>query len=196
MALDAVFPAASELVMLYAGALASGAFSSQHVVLFGHHITSPGWAYVTMALAGTLGYVVGAIVGWMIGRYGGLPFVERHGRLLHLGPDRLARAERWFDRHDDMAVLFGRVIPVIRSFISIPAGVVRMPLGRYTLLTIPGSAVWAFGIAGIGYALGANWETFHHDFRYAEYVVVLAIVALVAAAIIRHRRASRLTRRA
>ena len=188
MALDAVFPAASELVMLYAGALASGAFPSQHVVLFGHHITDPGWAYGTMALAGTLGYVVGAIIGWMIGRYGGRPFVERHGRLLHLGPDRLERAERWFDRHDDMAVLFGRVIPVIRSFISIPAGLFRMPLGRYTLLTIPGSAVWAFGIAGIGWALGSHYERFHRAFDIA---LVAGAVLLVLYLVLR-RRSSRL----
>ena len=188
MALDAVFPAASELVMLYAGALASGAFASQHVVLFGDRITTPGWAYVTMALAGTLGYVVGAIVGWMIGRYGGRPFVERHGRLLHLGPDRLERAERWFDRHDDMAVLFGRVIPVIRSFISIPAGLFRMPLGRYTLLTIPGSAVWAFGIAGIGWALGSHYERFHRAFDIA---LVAGAVLLVLYLVLR-RRSSRL----
>src|SRR6478609_954152 len=105
MAIDAVFPAASELVMVYAGALASGAFPSQHVVLFGHQIDSGGWAFVTMALAGTRGYLAGAIVGWWIGRRGGRPFVERHGRVLHLGPDRLARAERWFDRHDRWAVL-------------------------------------------------------------------------------------------
>ena len=80
MAIDAVFPAASELVMVYAGALASGAFASQHVVLFGHQIEPGGWAFLTMALAGTLGYIVGAIGGWAIGRYGGRPFVERHGR--------------------------------------------------------------------------------------------------------------------
>jgi len=70
MAIDAVFPAASELVMVYAGALASGAFASQHVVIFGHRIDSGGWAFVTMALAGTLGYLVGSIVGWLIGRSG------------------------------------------------------------------------------------------------------------------------------
>ena len=184
MALDAVFPAASELVMLYAGALASGAFASQHVVLFGDRIATPGWAYVTMAMAGTLGYVVGAIIGWMIGRYGGRPFVERHGRLLHLGPDRLARAEHWFDRHDDLAVLFGRVIPVIRSFISIPAGLFRMPLGRYTLLTIPGSAVWAFGIAGIGWALGSHYERFHRAFDIA---LVAGAVLLVLYLVLRQR---------
>jgi len=188
MALDAVFPAASELVMLYAGALASGAFASQHVVLFGHRVTTPAWAYVTMALAGTLGYVLGSIVGWVIGRYGGRPFVERHGTLLHLGPDRLARAERWFDRHDDMAVLIGRVIPVIRSFISIPAGLFRMPLGRYTLLTIPGSAVWAFGIAGVGWALGTHYERFHRAFD----IALVAGAVLLVLYIVLRRSSSRL----
>lgn len=196
MVIDAVFPAASEIVMVYAGAVAAGAFAGQNVVLFGHEIESNGWAYVAMATAGTLGYLTGSILGWGIGFYGGRPLIERRGRLLHLTPENVHRADAWFERFGDLTVLISRVTPVIRSFISIPAGVVRMPLGRYTLLTIPGSAVWAFGIAGIGYALGAKWETFHHDFRYAEYVVVLAIVALIAAAIVRHRRASRLTRRA
>jgi membrane protein DedA with SNARE-associated domain len=167
MALDAVFPAASELVMVYAGALASGAFAAQHVVLFGDRIESKGWAFVTMALAGTLGYVVGSIAGWGLGRYGGRPFVEEHGRLVHLGPGRLERAERWFDRHDPWAVLLGRVTPVVRSFVSIPAGVFRMPLGRYTLLTIPGSAAWAFAFAGIGWAFGSNYSRFHHAFDIA-----------------------------
>src|SRR3954471_4053282 len=109
MAIDAVFPAASELVMVYAGALASGAFASQHVVLFGHRIEPGGWAYVTMALAGTLGYLVGAIVGWWIGRAGGRPFAERHGRLLHLGPDRLERGEGRVERPQPWAGLPGRV---------------------------------------------------------------------------------------
>jgi membrane protein DedA with SNARE-associated domain len=167
MAIDAVFPAASELVMVYAGALASGAFPSQHVVLFGHQVDSGGWAYVTMALAGTLGYLVGSIAGWAIGDFGGRPFVERHGRLLHLGPGRLERAERWFDRHDRWAVLLGRVTPVVRSFVSIPAGVFRMPFGPYSLLTIPGAAAWAFAFAAIGYAFGSNYERFHHAFDIA-----------------------------
>ncbi|MET0201687.1 MAG: VTT domain-containing protein, partial [Gaiellaceae bacterium] len=112
MAIDAVFPAASELVMVYAGALASGAFASQQVVLFGHEIESGLGAYVTMSLSGTLGYLVGAIVGWAIGLYGGRPLVDNRGRLLHLGPERFDRAERWFDRHDRWAVLLGRVTPV------------------------------------------------------------------------------------
>jgi membrane protein DedA with SNARE-associated domain len=177
MAIDAVFPAASELVMVYAGALASGAFASQHVVLFGHRIDSGFWAFITMALAGTLGYLAGSIVGWWIGRRGGRPFVERHGRLLHLGPERLERAERWFDRHDRWAVLLGRITPVVRSFVSIPAGVFGMPFWPYVWLTAIGSAIWAFALAGIGYAFGSNYERFHHAFDLAL-VAGAALLAL------------------
>src|SRR4051794_28663214 len=162
MAIDAVFPAASELVMVYAGALASGAFASQHVVLFGHRIEPGGWAYVTIALAGTLGYLLGAVVGWWIGRAGGRPFAERHGRLLHLGPERLERAERWFERRDRWAVLLGRVTPVVRSFVSIPAGVFRMPFWQYLWPTAIGSAVWAFALAGIGSPSGSTSGAFPH----------------------------------
>jgi membrane protein DedA with SNARE-associated domain len=196
MLIDAVLPAASELVMVYAGALAAGAFAGQSVVLFGDSIESGLWAYVAMATAGTLGYLLGSVGGWAIGFYGGRPFLERRGRLVHLTPERLDHAENWFERYGDLAVLISRVTPVVRSFISIPAGVVRMPLGRYTVLTTPGSALWAFALAGIGWALGASWEEFHHQFRYAEYAVAAAIVIVVVAALVRHRRASRLGRRA
>jgi membrane protein DedA with SNARE-associated domain len=192
MAIDAVFPAASELVMVYAGALASGAFASQHVVLFGSRIDSPGWAFVTMALSGTLGYLAGSIGGWWIGRYGGRPFVEQHGRLFHLGGGRFERAERWFDRHDRWAVLLGRVTPVVRSFVSIPAGVFEMPFGRYTLLTIPGTAAWAFAFAGIGWAAGSNYEHFHHLFD----IGLVAGAGLVVLYLALRLASSRLKRRA
>jgi len=190
MAIDAVFPAASELVMVYAGALAAGAFAGQHVDLFGSRISSHVWAFVAMALAGTLGYLVGSVVGWAIGLYGGRPLLERHGRWFHLSPPKLDRAERWFDRWDDLAVLIGRVTPVIRSFISIPAGVFRMTFWRYSVLTLIGSAVWAFAIAGAGYAAGKSYERFHHDFSYVEYAVVALVLALVAYLIVRLRRSS------
>jgi len=188
MFVDAVLPAASELVMVYAGAVAAGAFAGQSVVLFGEPIESDFWAYVAMASAGALGYILGSIAGWTVGYYGGRPFIERRGRWLHVTPHTLERAEAWFDRFGDWAVAIGRVTPVVRSFIAIPAGVFRMPLGRYTLLTIPGSVVWAFGFAGAGWAAGSQWEDFHHSFRYAEYVVAGAILVLIAAGIWRHRR--------
>ena len=101
MLVDAVFPAASELVMVYAGALAAGAFAGQDVALFGDD-SSPGLRPTSpIALAGTIGYTLGSIAGWAIGVYGGRPFVERHGRWLHLDAEKLDRAERWFDRYGD-----------------------------------------------------------------------------------------------
>ena len=98
MLVDAVFPAASELVMVYAGAIASGAIAGQSVSLFGHDFESGLPAYLAMAIAGTLGYLVGAIIGWGAGDYLGRPWLERHGRWLHLNTEKLDRAERWFDR--------------------------------------------------------------------------------------------------
>jgi membrane protein DedA with SNARE-associated domain len=196
MAIDAVFPAASELVMVYGGALAAGAFAGQHVVVFGHRIDSHFWSYVVVSLAGTLGYLAGAIAGWAIGLYGGRPLLERRGRWLHLTPAKLERAERWFERWQDLAVLVGRVTPVIRSFISIPAGVFETPFVRYTVLTAIGSAIWAFAFAGIGWAAGRSYERFHHDFGFVEYAFVAAILILVAFLIYRRVRISRLGRRA
>ena len=193
MAVDAVFPAASELVMLYAGALASGAFSGQHVVLFGNQIHSHFWAYAAVSLAGTIGYTVGSLIGWGIGAYAGRPLLEERGRWFHLDQAKLARADRWFDRYGDAAVFLGRLTPVVRSFISIPAGVVRMPLGRFTVLTFLGSAVWCFGIAAAGWALGSSYERFHHDFAYLEYAVLAAVIGLAAWLILRWR-SSRLAR--
>jgi membrane protein DedA with SNARE-associated domain len=179
MALDAVFPAASELVMVYAGAVAAGAIEGASVTLFGQSISSDAWAFVAMALAGTIGYTVGSVIGWAIGIFGGRPLLERHGSWFHLGPERLERAERWFDRWGDWAVFLGRLTPVVRSFCSIPAGVLRMPLGRYTVLTLAGSALWCFGLAGIGYAIGSSWHNFHDGFRYVDYII-LGIVILLA----------------
>jgi membrane protein DedA with SNARE-associated domain len=192
MAIDAVLPAASELVMVYGGALAAGAFAGQQVTLFGEPIDSGFKSYLAIALAGTLGYLLGALGGWAIGLYGGRPYLERHGRWLHLSHERLARAERWFDRWEDWAVFVGRITPVVRSFVSIPAGVFRTPLGRYTVLTLAGSAIWAFGLAGIGWALGSNWETFHHAFRFADYLFVAGVLALAAYFVWRRKRSNRL----
>ena len=180
MAIDAVFPVASEVVMAYGGALAGGAFAGQHVSLFGADIHDGFRAYLAIAVAGTLGYLGGALVGWAIGDFGGRPLLEHRGRWFHLDADRLERAERWFSRWGDWAVLLGRVTPVVRSFISLPAGVFRAPLGRYVVLTLVGSAAWCFAIGGAGWALGSSWERFHRDFRFADYVVALAVVAFAA----------------
>jgi membrane protein DedA with SNARE-associated domain len=191
MLVDAVLPAASELVMVYGGALAAGAFSGQHVVLFGQRLDSGFESYVAIALAGTLGYTVGALGGWAIGLYGGRPLVERHGRWLRVDSEKIERAERWFARFGDAAAFIGRITPVVRSFVAIPAGIARMRLAPYTLFTFLGSAVWCFGLAGIGWALGSNWERFHHAFRFADYAVAALLVAAAAYLLVRARGRSR-----
>ncbi len=176
MLIDAVFPAASEPVMVYGGAVASGAFAGQDVALFGY-VFAPGLdAYLAIALAGTIGYAIGSAAGWALGDYGGRPYLERHGRWLHLDAARLDRAEAWFDRWGDWAVFLGRVTPVVRSFISIPAGVFRAPFGRYIVLTVVGSALWCFALAGAGWAAGSSWESFHHAFRYLDIAIAVAVV--------------------
>jgi membrane protein DedA with SNARE-associated domain len=183
MLVDAVLPAASELVMLYAGALAAGAVA-QDVTLFGAEIDSTGWGFVAMAGAGTIGYTLGSVLGWGIGIYGGRPYLERHGRWLHVTPAKLDRADAWFERYGDEAVFLARIVPVVRSFISIPAGIAEMPLGRYTLLTFLGTIPWCFGIAGAGLALGTGWERFHEAWRYADYAIVALLVAAVVYAVV------------
>jgi membrane protein DedA with SNARE-associated domain len=180
MLIDAVFPAASEVVMVYGGAVASGAFASQSISLFGHEFASGLPAYLAVAIAGTIGYLVGAIGGWALGDYLGRPWLERHGRWLHLNGENLDRAERWFDRWEEWAVFLGRITPVMRSFISIPAGVFRARFGPYVWLTLLGSALWCFGFAGAGWAAGASWESFHHAFRFVDYVVAVGVVIAVA----------------
>jgi membrane protein DedA with SNARE-associated domain len=177
MAVDAVLPAGGELVMLFAGALAAGAIA-------GHH----GPALAPVIGAGTLGYFLGSLAGWGVGRVGGRAFIERRGRWLHVGPERFARAERWFARYGGAFVLLGRLTPLVRSFVSIPAGVLEFPLARYVALSLAASFVWclAFGVAGD--ALGSHWDQVHHAFRYADYAAVAAVLA-VALVIVRRRRA-------
>jgi membrane protein DedA with SNARE-associated domain len=191
MAIDALLPAGGEIVMLFAGATAAGAVAVQPVSLFGAHLSSGLESYLVLALAGTIGYLVGSLVGWAIGRRGGRPLIERHGRWLHLSPANLARADDWFERFGGLAVFFGRLTPVVRSFVSIPAGAFGTPLAPYTVLTAAGSAIWCFGFAGAGWALGSSWESVHHAFRYADYAVVAAVLAALAAGVWKARERSR-----
>jgi membrane protein DedA with SNARE-associated domain len=171
MIVAAVLPAASELTMLYAGAVAAGAFPDAHVVLFGHEIESHGGAYVVMSLAGLLGNVVGAAGGWTIGRYAEV-WLERHGRFLHVTRERLDRAKRWFDRFGSVAVPAGFMTPGIRSFVAIPAGIGRVPFFRFLGLAAIGCAVFCFGLAGIGWAVGSNYDSVR---KYLDYFVIAAV---------------------
>ncbi|HEV2590805.1 MAG TPA: DedA family protein [Gaiellaceae bacterium] len=191
MAIDAVFPAASEAVMVYGGALASGALAHE-LHIFGWHATGLP-AYIAVVLAGVVGYQLGAIAGWWVGIRLGREFLERHGRWLHLSASKLDRSERWFDRWEGWAVFLGRITPVARSFISIPAGVFEVEPRRYNVLTLLGNAIWCVALAGVGWAIGANYKKFDHDFRYVEYAVVAGILAFAAYWFVRRRRTATIT---
>jgi membrane protein DedA with SNARE-associated domain len=187
MAVDAVLPAGGELVMLFAGALAAGAVSDGRLSLLGHTLSTGLESYLVLVAAGTLGYVAGAVVGWAIGVRGGRGLIDRHGGKLHLGPARFARAERWFARFGPASVFLGRLTPLVRSFVSIPAGVLRFPFWPYLALTFAASLLWAVAFAAAGWALGGNWEQVDHAFRYADYAVVLALAVIVVLALRRVR---------
>jgi membrane protein DedA with SNARE-associated domain len=192
MAVAAVFPAGSELVMIYAGALVA----SGHVVLFGHHLASGAGAYVAVVIAGVLGNVLGAAAGWAIGAYGGRPLLERHGRWLHVTPAKLDRAERLLERYELAAVPVGFAAPGLRSFVAIPAGIVRLPPARFLVLATAGITAFCFGLAGGGWALGSSYDRLHHDLRYAYVGIAVAVVAGLAYWAVRRRRSSRLAARA
>src|ERR671936_492398 len=155
MVIAAVLPAASELTMLYGGALAAGAFAHAHVNAFGHSVHSHAKAYVAVAVAGIAGNLVGALIGWSLGRFAEAG-LERRGRLLHVTPARLDRARRWFERFGGIAVPVGFMTPGIRSFVAIPAGIARMPLVRFFPLAMVGCTVLCFGLAGLRWQVGAS----------------------------------------
>ncbi len=183
----ALVPAASELVMVYAGAVAGGAFASAHVVLFGHRIDRPSWAYVTMAATGVIANTLGCLAGWGLGVYGGRPLLERYGRWLHVTPARVERAERWFDRFGVLAVPLGLTTPLVRSFVALPAGIARMPLRRFAPLALIGCIPFCFGLAAGGWALGSGYGRLHHDFNYVSIAIGVAVVALIGYLIVRKR---------
>ena len=187
MAVDALFPIGGELIMLYAGVIAAGVVRSAHPTLFGASIGHGAKAYVILALAGTVGSLAGSLVGWWLGRQGGRPLVDRHGRWLHVTPEKFARAERWFDRYGNLFLLVGRLTPLVRSFVSIPAGVLGAELIPFVTLTVVASLIWCFGFAAGGWALAGAWHSFDSSFRYVDYAVLGVCVALAAALLFRLR---------
>jgi membrane protein DedA with SNARE-associated domain len=179
---SACIPVPSEVVMLFAGfAVADPGQSASH-----HHLTMVG-----VVLAGLLGSMVGSWVAYAVGRGGRLELLERHGSKVHMGPAQIERADQWFQRHGETAVLVGRLVPFVRAFVSLPAGVARMPLGRFTLFSLIGTIPWVLGLALAGHALGGSWTSVRKGFEYADYVIVALIVVGIVYALLRRRRARR-----
>ncbi|BDG59267.1 DedA family protein [Caldinitratiruptor microaerophilus] len=173
MALEsACFPLPSEVVLPFAGFLvARGRMGF--------------WEAVTWA---TLGQLVGSWAAYVAGRYGGRPFLERYGRYVFLREHELAVAERWFARWGEVTAFFSRLLPGVRTFISLPAGIARMPLGRFTLYSALGVLPWTAALVWTGVKLGENWEALRAYFHYLDAVVVAAAFILLALAAVRRRR--------
>jgi membrane protein DedA with SNARE-associated domain len=180
MLVGALLPIGSELVMIYGGAVASGAIAGSSIAVLGHEISSGSRSFVAVALAGSAGNLVGAAIGWAVGAYGGRAFVERRGRWLHASEARLARADRWFERFGAVAVPLGFLTPLVRSFVAIPAGIARVPPVRFVLLAALGVLPFCFGLSAAGWAVGSHWERLQHALRYVEIAILVLAVAGIA----------------
>ncbi|HET6793920.1 MAG TPA: DedA family protein [Acidimicrobiales bacterium] len=167
---SACIPIPSEAIMLFGGALASGAALAGVGHATGH------LNVVVVGLLGALGNLVGSWIAYGVGRVGGRPLAERWGRVLRVRPHDLDRADAWFARRGELAVLIGRCVPIVRTFISLPAGVAEMPFWRFSLFTIAGSLPWTFGLAIAGYAVASHWKGVADGFRPVTYVVAAVVV--------------------
>ena len=177
---SACVPIPSELIMTFGGALAAGAVPGAHLNL------------ALVIVAGVAGNVVGSYIAWAVGRYAGQAALRRWGRRIWLRERDIDRAGKWFARHGQKAVLIGRVLPVVRTFISLPAGFAEMPPLRFGVYTTIGCIPWTAGLALAGYAVGGNWQQIVNDFHGVTYVIAaIVVVSVVVAAwiFLRRRRA-------
>lgn len=171
LAESACIPVPSELIMTFGGAVAAGAVPGAHLSLAG------------VIVAGLLGNVVGSFVAWAVGRFGGQPALRRWGGRLWIRDHDLDRANDWFDRHGGKAVLIGRVLPVVRTFISLPAGIAGMAPLQFGVYTAIGCIPWTAALAAAGYAVGKNWQSISNGFHGPTYIIAaVVVVAIVIAA--------------
>jgi len=177
LAESACVPVPSEVIMMFGGALAAGAVAGAHPSLAG------------VFAAGVLGNIAGSYISWAVGKYAGQAAIRRWGRRVGIREHEIDKATAWFERHGPVAVLIGRVIPVIRTFISLPAGFAEMPAGTFGLYTTLGAIPWTAALAIGGYALGANWEHVANDFHGPTYAIAGILVIGLVVVIVRRRRA-------
>jgi len=168
---SACIPVPSEAIMLFAGF----SVSKGDLTLFG------------IVAAGVLGNVVGSWIAYALGYYGRLELLERN-RVFHVNPRYLALTERWFQRYGSATVFFSRMLPIVRTFISLPAGVARMPFWRFTVLTTLGTIPWVLMLALVGRKVGDNWDHWRHNLGYLDYLVLAAIIGAIVYLVIKRRR--------
>ena len=166
---SACIPIPSEVTMVFGGALISATFLAPELQL----------EFWPVVLAGTFGNLVGSWIAYWVGYVGGRPFVARWGRYLLIRPHEVDRAHDWFERYGEAAVFFGRLLPVIRTFISLPAGVVRMGFWKFTVFTVLGCLPWCMALTWFGYQLGEEWETVEKYLRPFSWAIAFACVVAV-----------------
>ena len=176
LAESACIPVPSELIMTFGGALAAGAVPGTHLNLAG------------VILAGTAGNVAGSYIAWAAGRYGAEPALRRWGRRIGIRGHDIDRGIAWFGRHGGKAVLIGRVVPVVRTFISLPAGIAQMPAPRFGLYTAIGCLPWTAALAVAGYEVGKNWQSIASAFHGPTYIIAAVVVLVLVIAAWRWRR--------
>jgi membrane protein DedA with SNARE-associated domain len=169
---SACIPVPSEATMLFAG----------------FNVSNGEYSLAAATAAGVLGNLVGSWIAYGVGYAGRVDILEKHGRKLHIKKSHLEWADRWFERHGDATVFFTRMLPIIRTFISLPAGVARMPFWRFTILTLAGCIPWVLLLTFIGKQAGDNWESWKDSLHYVDYAVLAMIVGGVALLFIRGRR--------
>ncbi len=175
---SACIPIPSEVTMLFAGFLASPDHPTDAVQL----------NFVVVALMGVLGNVVGSWLAYGVGRALGRTPLDRWGKYVGIRAHDIDKAERWWAKRGTAAVFFSRMLPVIRTFISLPAGIEKMPFWRFTVYTAVGCVPWVFALTAVGYALGESWNSIVGSFEIASYVIAGLIVVGLAVYLIRRRR--------
>lgn len=167
---SACIPIPSEAIMLFGGALSAG------VVIAG---VSTHLNILAVALIGTIGNLIGSAIAYWVGRTGGRTVIERWGKYVLLKKKDLDKAEEFFKKHGDVSVLISRILPVIRTFISLPAGIAEMPIFKFGLFTLIGSLPWTFALAYSGYAVAGNWQSLTKYDTPISVIFGLVIIALI-----------------
>src|SRR4051812_14554878 len=162
---------------------------SEATFLFaGFNVSLDHYSLAAVVATGVAANLVGSWIAYAIGYYGRVDILEKHGRKLHIKPSHLAWADRWFERHGDATVFFARMVPIVRTFISLPAGVARMPFWRFSVFTLLGCIPWVFALTFIGKQAGDNWDNWKDNLHYVDYAVVAAILGGVVYLVVRARR--------
>ena len=177
-----VAPIPSEVILPMAGWKVSQSSADASVL---EPLTGLPWSLPLAIAFATLGSVAGAVVGYAIGAWGGRPILDRWGRYVGIGPHDLDRADRWFDRWGSWAVFLGRMVPLVRTFVSYPAGISRMPMGRFLLFSTLGSLPWNAALIGAGFAVGENYPQIEAAIKPFEYVIYAIVLLAVAALLLR-----------